>query len=125
MGKVQVKEVVVKDTTHQDACHGGCQAKKDGFEASLLAHLGFEARVVQAFQNRFPDGSVGSHAWVSATVGHETCYLDSLFYDAQAGEITFTPLSKVTGITPVFKLFTWWGATAVNAHRYYVTGKDG
>jgi transglutaminase-like putative cysteine protease len=28
----------------------------------LLAQLGFEAKVVQAFRNRFPDGDVTSHA---------------------------------------------------------------
>ena len=74
----------------------------------LLARLGFEARVVQAFHNRFPDGSEGSHAWVCVTVGSEARYVDSLFYDAQAGEITFTPLSNVSGISPSFKLFAWW-----------------
>jgi len=92
--------------------------------ARLLTRLGFEARVVQAFRNRFPDGTVTSHAWVSVTVEGETRHIDSLFYDAQAGEIDFTPLSEVTGISPLFKAFTWWGGTAVNAHRYYLTGKD-
>ena len=33
----------------------------------LLARLGFEAKVVQAFRNRFPDGDVTSHAWVNVT----------------------------------------------------------
>ena len=92
--------------------------------AHLLTQSGFEAKVVQAFRNRFPDGGVTSHSWVSVTVGGETRYVDPLFYDAQAGRIAFTPLSEVLGISPAFKAFTWWGATAVNAHRYYVTGKD-
>ena len=92
--------------------------------ANLLTQLGFEARVVHAFQNRFPDGSLGSHAWVSVTMGQETRYIDSLFYDAHAGENTFTPLSEVLEISPYFKLLNWWGGTAVNAHRYYLTGQD-
>ena len=92
--------------------------------AHLLTQLGFEAKVVHAFRNRFPDGNVTSHSWVSVTVDGETRYVDSLFYDAQAGRITFTPLSEVLGISPAFKALTWWGATAVNAHRFYSTGKD-
>jgi hypothetical protein len=90
----------------------------------LLAQLGFEAKVVQAFQSSFPNGDVTSHAWVSVTVDGETRHIDPLFWDAQAGRIAFTPLSRVTGISPIFKAFTWWGATAVNAHRFYVSGKD-
>jgi transglutaminase-like putative cysteine protease len=93
--------------------------------AGLLARLGFESRVVHAFQNRFPDGRVGAHAWVRVTVGGETRDIDSLLYDPQTGEITFRPRSKVQAIDPVFKLMAWWGATAVNAHRYYLTGSDG
>jgi len=30
----------------------------------------------------------------------------------------------VTGISPVFKAFTWWGAPAVSAFHFYRTGKD-
>jgi transglutaminase-like putative cysteine protease len=92
--------------------------------ADLLERLGFEARVVHAFQNIFPDGSLGAHAWVSVTVEGEARNIDSLFYDPRAGEITITPISEVLGISPIFKLFAWWGATAVNAHRYYLTGRD-
>lgn len=92
--------------------------------ADLLTRLGFQAKVVQAFRNRFPDGEVSSHAWVSVTVDGEGRHVDSLFYDAQARQITFAPLSEVTRVPPVFKAFTWWGATAVNAHRFYLSGKD-
>jgi hypothetical protein len=92
--------------------------------ADLLTRLGFEAKVVQAFRNRFSNGEVSSHAWVSVTVDSESRHVDSLFYDAQARQITFAPLSEVTGVSPVFKAFTWWGATAVNAHRFYLSGKD-
>ena len=90
----------------------------------LLTELGFEAKVVQAFQNRFPDGEVASHSWVSVTVDDETRHIDSLFYKEDAGELDFTPLSGVTEISPAFKLVAFWGGTAVNAHRYYLTGKD-
>ena len=90
----------------------------------LLTKLAYEAKVVHAFQNRFPDGEMGSHAWVSVTVDDETRYIDTLFYEAQTAEITFTPLSEVLDITPAFKVLAWWGGTAVNAHRYYLTGKD-
>jgi transglutaminase-like putative cysteine protease len=92
--------------------------------ADLLTQLGFEAKVVQAFRNQFLDGEVNSHAWVSVTVDGEARHVDSLFYDAHARQITFAPLSRVTGVAPLFKAFTWWGATAVNAHRFYLSGKD-
>ncbi len=91
---------------------------------SLLTELGFDAKVVHAFQNRFPDGEVSAHAWVSVSVNNETRYIDSLFYDEQAGELDFTRLSKVLDVSPALKLLTFWGGAAVNAHRYYVTGKD-
>ena len=90
----------------------------------LLTELGFNARVVQAFQNRFPGGEVTAHSWVSVTLGDETRYIDSLFYKDGSGELDFTPLSEVTDISPAFKLVAFWGGTAVNAHRYYLTGKD-
>jgi transglutaminase-like putative cysteine protease len=92
--------------------------------ADLLGHLGFNARVVQAFRNRFPSGEVSSHAWVQVVVDRQTRDIDSIFYDADARAITFEPLSAVTGIPPLFKAFIYWGASAVNAHRYYLTGKD-
>ncbi len=91
---------------------------------ALLAELGFEAKVVQAFQNRFPDGRVTAHAWVGVKVNNESRYIDSLFYDVQADELDFTPISEVVDISPTFKLLAFWGGTAVNAHRYYLTGKD-
>ncbi len=90
----------------------------------ILVQLGFEARVVQAFRNCFPDGTTGSHAWVRVRIDRESRDIDSLFYDAQVRAITFTPLSEVTDVGPLLKLLTWWGAPLVNAHRYYVTGKD-
>jgi hypothetical protein len=91
---------------------------------SLLTELGFEAKVVQAFQNRLPNGKITAHSWVSVNLNNKTRYIDSLFYDEQVGELDFTPLSEVTDISPAFKLVAFWGATGVNAHRYYLSGKD-
>jgi transglutaminase-like putative cysteine protease len=90
----------------------------------LLKQIGFEARVVQAFENRFPDGTVSSHAWVQVVIDGQVRNVDSLFYDANRGMITFTPLSEITEIPLMLKVLMDWGAPAVNAHRYYLTGKD-
>ena len=91
---------------------------------SLLTELGFNAKVVHAFQNRFPDGEVTAHAWVSVRVEEDSRYIDSLFYDEQAGELEFTPVSEVLDIGLAFKMFAFWGCTGANAHRYYVSRKD-
>ncbi len=92
--------------------------------AVLLRDLGFEARVVQAFRNRFPDGNDGAHAWVSVAYGGQTRYIDSLFWEAGRSQIDFEILSEVTEIGPLFKIFAYWGGTGVNAYRYYKTGVD-
>ena len=92
--------------------------------ANLLGRLGIESRVVHAFRNRFPDGTVGGHAWVRITVDGEEHDVDSMLYDAETGALTFTFLSRVLNHTSLFKLVTGWGEAAVNAHRYYRTGKD-
>ncbi len=90
----------------------------------LLTRLGFEARVVHAFRNRFPDGSGGGHAWVRVWVDGNVRSVDSIHYDAEAGQPTFTALSPVLNHTPLFRLLSQWGEAAVNAHRYYLSGKD-
>jgi len=90
----------------------------------LLKELGFETEVVQAFKNEFSDGKVTSHAWVSVKYGGEVRHIDSLFYDEAESRLDFTPLSEITTIPAAFKIFTFWGAPAVNAYRYYLTGKD-
>jgi transglutaminase-like putative cysteine protease len=90
----------------------------------LLTELGINAKVVQAFQNRFKDGKVTSHAWVSVSLDGEVRHIDPLFFDEQYQQLDFIPLSKITSISPIFKLITFWGGPAVNAHRYYLTGKD-
>jgi transglutaminase-like putative cysteine protease len=92
--------------------------------ADLLTRLSFQAQVVHAFRNKFPDGHVSGHAWVRVTLHGETRHIDSLFYDAQAGQKLSTPLSEVLDLTPAFGLLAAWGCAAVNAHRYYVSGKD-
>jgi hypothetical protein len=90
----------------------------------LLTRLGFEARAVYAFRNRFPEGQIAGHTWVSVSLSGETRFIDIIFYDVESGEITFQPISKVYNHTPLFKILTRCGDAALNAHRYYRTGKD-
>jgi transglutaminase-like putative cysteine protease len=103
--------------------YGYCQQSAYAL-TDLLRQVGFEVKVVHALQNRFPDGRVTSHAWVGVIVEGETHYVDPLFWDAEAGAVAFTPLSPVLGYSPVFRALAGWGSMAVNAHRYYRTGKD-
>jgi hypothetical protein len=103
--------------------YGYCQQQAHAL-AGILNRLGFTTKVVGAFRNKFPDGVIGGHAWVQVTYAGETRDIDSLFYDQGAGEITFTPLSRVFDYTPAFRFFAGWGSSAVNAYRYYRTGKD-
>jgi hypothetical protein len=90
----------------------------------FLQKLDFDVEVVQAFQNKFPDGKVSSHAWVSVKIDGDIRHVDSLFYDQTSRKLDFTPLSEITTIPTTFKYFTFWGGPAVNAHRFYLTGKD-
>lgn len=90
----------------------------------LLARLGFEARIVHAFRNRFPDGSVSSHAWVRVRVEGVEHDIDTLFYDPASRKLTFISLSEVQDLTPLVRFLDAWGAPAVNAYRFYQTGKD-
>lgn len=90
----------------------------------LLEQLGIEAQPVYAFRNRFPDGAVGGHTWVRVAANGEERDIDSLFYDAEAGALTFNPLSSVREHSRLFRLVTQWGEAAVNAHRFYRSGKD-
>lgn len=103
--------------------YGYCSQQANAL-ADLLSRLGFEAKVVQAFRNRFFDASVDSHAWVQVVVDNEVHDIDSIFYDADTAEITFTALSEVGEVPAVLRVLETWGAPAVNAHRYYLTGKD-
>jgi hypothetical protein len=90
----------------------------------LLTRLGFEARAVYAFRNRFPEGEIAGHTWVSVSLDRETRFIDMMFYDAKSGEITFQPISKIHNHTPLFKFLTRSGDAALNAYRFYQTGKD-
>lgn len=103
--------------------YGYCQQQSYAL-VDILTRLGLEAKVVGAFRNRLPNGRVGGHAWVSVTLDGQTRFIDSLHYDATAGKITFTPLTQVFSYTPVSRVFFGWGSAAVNAHRYYLAGKD-
>jgi len=91
----------------------------------LITKLGFEAKPVHAFRNKFPDRGSGGHTWVSVSLNGERKYVDSIFYDAESREITFCPVTKVYNHTPSFKWLTRSGEAALNAYRYYCTGKDG
>jgi transglutaminase-like putative cysteine protease len=103
--------------------YGYCSQHAEAL-ADLLTQLGFEAKVVHAFRNRFPDGTVTSHAWVQVSLEGVDHFVDSLFYDVDAAKITFPPLSEVQEVPLLWKIFEHWGAPAVNAHRFYRTGKD-
>jgi len=91
----------------------------------LLRMLGFDANPVHAFRNQFPDGGSGGHTWVRVSLNGERKYVDSIFYDAESREITFRPMTRVYNHTPSFKRLTRSGEAALNAYRYYRTGKDG
>jgi len=51
-------------------------------------------------------------------------YIDPVYYDAEKQQITFSPLSEVTGFSTFFRLLAGWGSATINAHRYYTTGND-
>ena len=91
----------------------------------LLTKLGFEAEAVHAFRNKFPERGSGGHTWVSVSLEGERKDIDSIFYDAESREITFSPVTKVYNHTLSFKWLTRSGEAALNAYRYYHTGKDG
>jgi transglutaminase-like putative cysteine protease len=103
--------------------YGYCTQQAYAF-VDLLARLRIEAEAVYAFRNRFPDGTVGGHTWVRVVNDGEVRDVDSVCYDVRAGAIGFVPLSRVRRHTRLFKWLTQRGEAAVNAHRYYRTGKD-
>jgi transglutaminase-like putative cysteine protease len=103
--------------------YGYCQQQAYAL-AELLQRLGFDARVVHSFRNRFPDGTEGGHAWVAVRVIGEEVQVDTIHYDVEQHALDFTPLTSVKNYTPVFRVFAGWGCIPVNAYRYYRTGKD-
>lgn len=103
--------------------YGYCQQSAYAL-AALLKELGFSAKVVTAFRNAFPEEGVGGHAWVRVEIEGTSQEIDPLFYNPTTGLLNFTPLTRVFEYTPFFRILAGWGSTAVNAHRYYVTGRD-
>ena len=103
--------------------YGYCQQQAYAL-VHLLKELGFDARVVHAFRNRFPDGGTEAHAWVQVSVNGQRQWVDTLFYDQESRAISFEPVTKVRTYTPAFRTVAGWGSLAVNAHRYYLTGRD-
>ena len=103
--------------------YGYCQQSAYAL-AALLKELGFAAKVVTAFRNEFPGEGVGGHAWVRVEVKGKTQDIDPLHYNPTTGQLSFTPLTRVFEYTPFFRVLAGWGSTAVNAHRYYLTGRD-
>lgn len=106
-----------------DRGYGYCQQQAYALK-TVLNLLGFDARVVHAFRNRFNDGGIYSHAWVRVSIDNQVHDLDSISYDNKTRAIAFTPLSRVRTYTPLFRLFAGLGCAAVNAHRFYITGRD-
>lgn len=102
--------------------YGYCQQTAYALK-SLLRELGFRTRVVQSFHNRFPNGAVGSHAWVEVTFNGQSKYFDGVF-TGEDGNPTFTILGKVYPYTWWFRILAGWGSIPVNAIRYYISGKD-
>lgn len=92
--------------------------------AHLLTKLNLTAYVVQATENRFPDGSVGGHAWVRVETEAWTKDVDATNVSLESDRLTFVPLNEVTRLEGVFLQIALWGSTSVNALRYYLTGSD-
>lgn len=102
--------------------YGYCQQNAFALK-SLLSKLGFQARVVQSFRNRFPNGAIGSHAWVEVTINGERRYFDGVF-TGKDGDPMFTILGKVYPYSGWFRILAGWGSIPINAIRYYIAGKD-
>jgi hypothetical protein len=102
--------------------YGYCQQSAFALK-SLLNKLGFLARVVQSFHNQFPNGTIGSHAWVEVAFNNERKYVDAVFTD-EDGNPTFTILGKVYPYTELFRIFAGFWSIPINAIRFYKEGKD-
>jgi hypothetical protein len=103
--------------------YGYCQQQAHALKY-ILTQLGFNAWVVYANRNRFADGHAGGHAWVRIFYDGTQKDIDATYDDPVSDKITFTPLTKVKRYTPLFRLLAGWGSIAINASRYYLTGKD-
>ncbi|MEK7256504.1 MAG: transglutaminase domain-containing protein [Bacteroidota bacterium] len=103
--------------------YGYCQQQAFALK-KLLNLLGFQAIVVHAFNNRFPGGKRGNHAWVQVTYAGETRDFCSIFLHPESGEPDFQPGKKIWKYNAVFRLLAGWGSAAINSLRYFQTGKD-
>jgi hypothetical protein len=102
---------------------GFCQQQAFALSA-ILRQLGFDARPVQAVKCRFPNNTTGGHSWVEVRHAGERRYVDPLLQDRETGKLTFVPLSRVTGFSWAFRVFSSWGSSVVNAWTYFRTGSD-
>jgi transglutaminase-like putative cysteine protease len=103
--------------------YGYCQQQAYSL-VGLLARLGIQAKVVHALRNHLPDGRITAHAWVRVEFQGQTRDIDSTHYNDEVALLDFEPLSPVHQFTPAFRLLAGWGSAAVNALRYYQSGKD-
>lgn len=110
---------------------GFCQQRAFALR-DILQQLGFQARVVQALRNRFPDGKVSGHAWVQVyyveedpALSGEAAWIDidPEWYDPITRRLTTQPLTRVTRLGGLFRIFSGWGSGVVNAHVYYREGE--
>ena len=103
--------------------YGYCQQQAFALKY-VLTRLGFTAKVVHAYRNKFPDGKVSGHAWVKVVYENTEKDIDASDVDSAIDEINFIPLTKVKAYNAWFRFFAGWGSTGVNAWRYYKFGKD-
>ena len=103
--------------------YGYCQQQAFALKY-ILAMLGFRAKVVHAYRNKFPDGNISGHAWIKVDYGNTEKYIDASDVNASTGHINFIPLTKIKEYTGLFRFFAGWGSIGVNAYRYYRFGRD-
>ena len=102
--------------------HGYCHQQAFAL-CYILNHLGFDAKVVHAFRNKFPDGRVTGHAWIRVSYNGITKDIDATDVDLTTEKLTFKSLTKVKEYSTLFRYFAGWGSIGVNAWRYYKTGE--
>ena len=102
---------------------GFCQ--QQAFALSNILHrLGFNARPVKAVRCRFPDNSIGGHSWVEIRYAGERRYVDPLLQDRNTGALRFEAISRVSGFSLPFRVFSSWSSAMINALVYLWTGSD-
>jgi hypothetical protein len=103
--------------------YGYCQQQAFALKY-VLTKLGFAAHVVYAARARFPDGDTRGHAWVRVSYNGVTTDLDTINTNLTPPALSFLALTKVRPYTSTFRLLAGWASIAVNAYRYYRSGKD-